>query len=123
MHTGTAVHVDDIQVLGCGVISWKPPRGNEGDLLGYVVRFSDDNSIANGGYRSLQRYFEDIGRQWAIADNLPTDGRTVYAEVSIIYRLFYQQHTLSLLTLYIIGSSKKQFTKHQSILRTSCCCR
>ena len=67
-------------MLGCGVISWKPPRGNEGDHLGYVVRFSDDNS--DGGYRSLQRYFEDIGRQWAIADNLPTDGRTVYAEVS-----------------------------------------
>ena len=81
--TGT-VHVDDIQVLGCGVISWKPPRGNEGDLLGYVVRFTDGNS---GGYSSLQRYFDDIGRQWAVADNLPTDGRTVYAEVNIAYVL------------------------------------
>ena len=28
--------VDDIEVLGCGIISWKPPPGNE---LGYVVRF------------------------------------------------------------------------------------
>ena len=81
LYTG-AVHVDDIQVLGCGIISWKPPRSNEGDQLGYIVRFSDDNS--NGGYRSLQRYFEDIGRQWAVADNLPTDGRTVYAEVSYL---------------------------------------
>ena len=81
MYTG-AVQVDDIQVLGCGIISWKPPRGNEGDRLGYIVRFSDDNS--NGGYRSLQRYFEDIGRQWAVADNLPTDRRIVYAEVSYL---------------------------------------
>ena len=90
-------------MLGCGVISWKPPRGNEGDQLGYVVRFSDDNS--NGGYRSLQRYFEDIGRQWAVADNLPIDGRTVYAEVSIVDDLVPK------VCLWLIpDSSKEQFT-------------
>ena len=96
MHSDTGVHVDDIRVLGCGVISWKPPRGNEGDRLGYVVRFSDDKS--NGRYRSLQRYFEDIGRQWAIADNLPTDGRTVYAEVSIVckFSALNQSYSLSI---------------------------
>ena len=76
-------------MLGCGILSWKPPRGNEGDELGYVVRFYDVESATdiNRGYRSVQRYFEDIGRQWAVADNLPTDGRTVYADVSICYTL------------------------------------
>ena len=75
-------------MLGCGILSWKPPRGNEGDQLGYVVRFYDEESAANlsSGYRSLQQYFEDIGRQWAVADNLPTDGRTIYADVSIYHR-------------------------------------
>ena len=83
MYLGT-VHVDDIRVLGCGILSWKPPRGNEGDPLGYVVRFYDEESAANinSGYRSVQRYFEDIGRQWAVAENLPTDGRIVFADVS-----------------------------------------
>ena len=34
-----AVAVDDIEVLGCGIISWRPPPGNELEELGYVVRF------------------------------------------------------------------------------------
>ena len=73
----------DIEVLGCGVISWRPPPGNEGEELGYVVRFFDGDTYDSSasGYRSLQRYFDDIGRQWARAENLPTDGRTIYADV------------------------------------------
>lgn len=84
-----AVNSDDIEVLGCGVISWKPPQGQEGVVLGYVVRFFDGStyeaSSGSGGYREIQRFFEDYGRQWAIAANLPTDGRTVYADVMISF--------------------------------------
>ena len=83
-----AVHIDDIEVLGCGILSWKPPRGNEGEPLGYVVRFYDEESAntITSGYRSVQRYFEEIGRQWAVAENLPTDGRIVYADVKLILK-------------------------------------
>ena len=107
-----AVHVDDIQVLGCGTLSWKPPRGNEGDPLGYVVRFYDEESAVNTnrGYRSVQRYFEDIGRQWAVADNLPTDGRIVYADVSIIYKFSVLK---SCNVLFTLGTSNEQFRSYQ----------
>ena len=84
--------MDDIEVLGCGIISWKPPRGNEDcGGLGYVVRFFDGEtyvSTPSSGYRSLQRYFDEIGRQWAVGEDLPTDGRTVYADVSGIFYTF-----------------------------------
>ena len=72
-----------IEVLGCGVISWRPPPGNEGEELGYVVRFFDGDTYDSSasGYRSIQRYFNDIGRHWARAENIPTDGRTIYADV------------------------------------------
>ena len=91
-----AVHIDDIEVLGCGIISWKPPRGNEDcGGLGYVVRFFDGESYLStpsSGYRSLQRYFDEIGRQWAVGEDLPTDGRTVYADVSGVLLLFSFPH-------------------------------
>ena len=76
--------VTDVETLGCGLISWKPPPGNEGLALGYIVRFFDGASfdVSTSGYRSAQRYFDDIGRHWARAENMPTDGRTVYADVS-----------------------------------------
>ena len=75
----------EVEVLGCGVISWEPPPGNEGLALGYIVRFFDGASYeaSASGYRSAQRYFDDIGRHWARAENMPTDGRTVYADVSV----------------------------------------
>ena len=75
--------VGDIEVLGCGVISWRPPPGNEGEELGYVVRFFDGDTYdsSTSGYRRIQRYFDDIGRHWARAENMPTDGRTIYADV------------------------------------------
>ena len=87
-----AVHVDDIKVLGCGILSWKPPRGSEGEELGYVVRYFDGetyDSTSGGSYKRIHCYFEGIGRQWDIAEELPTDGRTVYADVSIF--LFLQR--------------------------------
>ena len=74
--------VEDTEVLGCGVISWRPPPGNEGEELGYAVRFFDGDTYEISGYRTIQRFFGDIGRQWAVAENLPTDGRKVYADVS-----------------------------------------
>ena len=77
--------VTEVEALGCGMISWKPPPGNEGLALGYIVRFFDGATYdaSGSGYRSAQRYFDDIGRQWARAENMPTDGRTIYADVSV----------------------------------------
>ena len=72
-------------MLGCGIISWKPPPGNEGLALNYVIRFFDGSSYSDSAssYRTIQRHPEDIGRHWARAENLPTDGRTIYADVSV----------------------------------------
>ena len=76
--------VNETKVLGCGVISWKPPPGNEGLKLSYIVRFFDGStyytSTSTSGYRRIQRNIE-IGRQWTRVDDIP-DGRTVYADVS-----------------------------------------
>ena len=85
-----AVYIDDITVLGCGVISWKPPRDSGGELPGYIVRFFDGVTYENsGGYKEIQRSFvDDPGRQWAIAENLPS-GRTVYADVGAEYALIW----------------------------------
>ena len=76
--------VTEVEALGCGVISWKPPPGNEGLALGYIVRFFDGATYdaSASSYRSAQRYFDDIGRHWARAENMPTDGRTIYVDVS-----------------------------------------
>ena len=80
--------VADVEVLGCGVIAWKPPQGNECEELTYIVRFFDGEtySTSAGGYRTIQlnTNTDQTGRQWAIAEDFPTDGRTVRADVSII---------------------------------------
>ena len=89
-----AVAVEDIEVLGCGIISWKPPPGNELEELIYVVRFFDGPTYGTTdpttGYRSLQQYFdtEDIGKQSAVAIDLPY-GTTVYADVSAHVSMVY----------------------------------
>ena len=79
-----AVEADDIEVLGCGIISWRPPPGNELEELGYIVRFFEGSTYAGTtGYRRILSYvgIDDIGRQWAVAEDLPYN-TTVYAEVS-----------------------------------------
>ena len=74
--------VNETRVLGCGVISWKPPPGNEGVKLSYVVRFFDGGTYdtSPSGYKKIHRDIE-IGRQWTRVNDIP-DGRTVYADVS-----------------------------------------
>ena len=82
--------VDDIEVLGCGIIAWRPPPGNELEELGYVVRFFEGSTYATTtGYRRNQQYVgtDDIGTQWAVAEDLPY-GTTVYAEVSVHVQCF-----------------------------------
>ena len=82
--------VDGIEVLGCGIISWRPPPGNELEELGYIVRFFEGSTYAatTTGYRRIQSYYSDnIGRQWAIAEDLPYN-TTVYAEVSVHVQCF-----------------------------------
>ena len=75
--------VDDIEVLDCGIISWKPPPGNELEELEYIVRFFEGSTYADTtGYRRNQSYAVDIGRQSAVAEDLPY-GTTVYAQVSV----------------------------------------
>ena len=86
--TGT---VTEIEVLGCGTVSWKPPAGNEGLELSYSIRFFDgptyERTSLTTGYRRIQRRFSDTGRQWARADDIPT-GTTVYADVRNFKRVF-----------------------------------
>ena len=85
-----AVTVEDIEVLGCGIISWRPPPGNELEELGYVVRFFEGSTYATTtGYRRNQQYVgtDDIGTQSAVAEDLPY-GTTVYAEVSVQVQCF-----------------------------------
>ena len=86
-----AVAVDDIEVLGCGIISWRPPPGNELEELGYIVRFFVGSTYAatTTGYRRNQQYVgsDDIGKQSAVAEDLPY-GTTVYAEVSVHVQCF-----------------------------------
>ena len=88
-----AVAVDGIEVLGCGIISWRPPPGNELEELGYIVRFFEGSTYATTtGYRN-QQYIgtDDIGKQSAVAQDLPY-GTTVYAEVSVHVQcsMFYE---------------------------------
>ncbi|CAI8023886.1 hypothetical protein GBAR_LOCUS13935, partial [Geodia barretti] len=75
--------VNETKVLGCGLISWKPPPGNEGLKLSYIVRFFDGGTYETSasGYRRIQRNIE-IGRQWTRVNNIP-DGRTVYADIPL----------------------------------------
>ena len=85
--TGT---VTEIEVLGCGIVSWKPPAGNAGLELDYSIRFFDgqtyETTSLTTGYRR-QQHFSDTGRQWARADDIP-NGTTVYADVRNFRRVF-----------------------------------
>ena len=82
--TGT---VTEIEVLGCGIVSWKPPAGNEGLELGYSIRFFDGQTYETTSLTTGYRHFSDTGRQWARADDIPT-GTTVYADVRNFKRVF-----------------------------------
>ena len=75
-----AVSTSDIQVFGCGVVSWEPPANTGGEMPGYVIRFFDGDTYETSTYREIQRYFDDPGRQWAVAANLPST-RPIYADV------------------------------------------
>ena len=62
--------VADVEVLGCGIIAWKPPQGNECEELTYTVRFFDGSSYSTsaGGYKTTNN-----DQTWAIAEDFPTD--------------------------------------------------
>ena len=77
-----AVSVSNITVLGCGIVSWKPPADTGGEMSGYAIRFFDGQTYETSQYREIQRYFDDPNRRWAVAANLPS-GRTVYADVCL----------------------------------------
>ena len=94
-----AMAVDDIEVLGCGIISWKPPPGNELEELGYIVRFFEGSTYADTtGYRRNQSYAVDFGRQSAVAEDLPY-GTTVYAEVSVHVQCFMYTYNKCLISI------------------------
>jgi len=78
-----SVSTDDIQVLGCGVVSWKPPANTGGERPGYAIRFFDGDTYETSTYREVQRYFDDPGRQWAVAASLPST-RPIYADVRVL---------------------------------------
>ena len=49
-------------------------------MPGYVIRFFDGDTYETSSYTNIQRYFEDPGRRWAVAANLPST-RPIYADV------------------------------------------
>ena len=65
-----AVSTVNITVLGCGVVSWKPPAVTGGEMPGYVIRFFDGDTYETSRYKEIQRYFDDPERRWAEAANL-----------------------------------------------------
>jgi len=67
-------------VLGCGIVSWKPPANIGGEMPGYVIRFFDGDTYETSSYTNIQRYFDDPERRWAEAANLPST-RPIYADV------------------------------------------
>ena len=75
-----AVSISNITVLGCGLVSWKPPADIGGEMPGYAIRFFDGETYGTSQYTEIQRYFDDPNRRWAVAANLPS-GRTVYVDV------------------------------------------
>ena len=48
---------------------------NRGVEIGFVVRFVDGETFRQSSYTERHNFYNDIGRQWATAENLPTDGR------------------------------------------------
>ena len=82
MHLGQ-VDVNDIHVLGCGIVGWKPPANTGGEMPGYAIRFFDGQSYETSQYQEIQLYFDDPNRRWAVATNLPKS-INVYVDVSIL---------------------------------------
>ena len=81
-HSG-AVSTDNIHVLGCGIVSWKPPANTGGEMPGYAVRFFDGDTYETSSYREIQHYFDDPERRWAVAANLST-ARPIYVDVCFL---------------------------------------
>ena len=84
------VSVGNITVLGCGIVSWKPPADTGREMPGYAIRFFDGQTYESSQYKEIQRHFDDPNRRWAIVANLPS-GRTVYVDVcfSTIYCIIF----------------------------------
>ena len=79
--------VQEIEVLGCGIVAWKPPANTGGEMPGYVIRFFDGDTYETSSYREIQRYFDDSERRWANAESLPSR-RPIYADVRAVCRDF-----------------------------------
>ena len=73
--------VSNITVLGCGIVSWKPPANIGGEMPGYAIRFFDGVTYPTSQYKEIHRHFDDPNRRWAVAKHLPSS-RTVYVDVN-----------------------------------------
>ena len=80
LSTGT---VTETEVLGCGVLAWKPPSNRGNGQPGYVVRFFDGNTYETSNYREILRFFEDPDRRWARPESMPST-RPIYADVRMM---------------------------------------
>jgi hypothetical protein len=69
--------VTEIEVLGCGVLAWKPPADTGNEDPGYAVKFYDSNA----NYKEVHRFFDDPSIRWAKARSLPRNIRPIYADV------------------------------------------
>ena len=74
--------MEQVVVMGCGVIGWMPPPVTGGEIPGYVIRFFDGEEYSGSTYKNVQRYMNDPDRRWTAAENLPSDcSTTIYVDV------------------------------------------
>jgi len=55
-------------------------------MPGYAIRFFDGDTYETSTYREIQRYFDDPGRRWAVAKNLPDNITPIYVDVCLYMR-------------------------------------
>lgn len=73
--------VEDVTVVGCCRVMWRPPRDTGGERPGYAIRFFDGETYSSSDYKRIVRSFDDPDRTFVTMADCPTD-RVIYADVS-----------------------------------------
>ena len=73
--------MEDITVLGCCAIVWKPPADMGGERPGYIVRFYDGETFQSSSIKEKVSFADDPEMNFAeYSGNCPTNG-PFYADV------------------------------------------
>ena len=85
LHSVGPLHMEEVEVLCCGVVGWKAPPETGGLIEHYVARFFTGETMQDTpeNKRELQRFFDFSERHYAVANNIPSNCSTVlYAQVN-----------------------------------------